>query len=368
MTDESPLKRQKISLSTTTIPTVIKSMELAMSNLISTTHTITSENIPEVPGAFILRSCLTPTECIALATQVKRIHAEWKESRALQQQAYELQHPEKTTSTSSAKSRRKSQHHLPCRVSPLSLANLCARIRPFVSPAAGPNGLASTASVLPPGHEISTFLRCYHYSTGDTSTPHYDKSFTTFIKPEPEPEPEPKTEPTKTNPGLGTETETETETETKLEPAKVAPPSSSSTTIISTQKTKLTKTIKSSGGRRGQLDTFSAYSILLYVNDQFNGGGTTFFKHDPTIRITRRGLTPVPEDVSKLESIVTVVPTLGDVLIFPHGKFPGCHPNPLHEGSIVKDGEKCLIRTDLIYKAPPGRKKKRKKNKKKKGK
>lgn len=101
-----------------------------------------------------------------------------------------------------------------------------------------------------------------------------------------------------------------------------------------------------------QLSAFSGYSVLLYLNDGFEGGGTTFFHPDPTIRITRSGLTPVREDLHKLRAVASVEPRRGDVLIFPHGNFNGCHPNPLHEGSVVTTGEKLLIRTDLVFRAP----------------
>ena len=72
----------------------------------------------------------------------------------------------------------------------------------------------------------------------------------------------------------------------------------------------------------------------------------------------------MPEDMGKLVPHATVVPHCGDVLIFPHGNMNGCHPNPLHEGSTVLSGEKCLIRTDLVYKAAPTKKKQARKQKK----
>ena len=103
----------------------------------------------------------------------------------------------------------------------------------------------------------------------------------------------------------------------------------------------------------GQLLTFSAYSVLLYLNDDFEGGETTFFRHDPGIRVSRRGLAPHPEDVSKLEPISRVRPRRGDILVFPHGKFRGCHPDPLHEGSLIRCGEKVIIRTDLVFAPAP---------------
>eukprot|EP01052_Picozoa_sp_SAG31_P002016 SAG31_NODE_67_length_28318_cov_6.493674_34_plen_798_part_00 len=143
---------------------------------------------------------------------------------------------------------------------------------------------------------------------------------------------------------------------------------------------------------RGALKRFSAYSLLMYLNDDFQGllrarstahersdtnhgslagGCTTFFAPDPAIVISRRGLTPLCERES-LTVVAEVAPRRGDVLIFPHGTHPGCHPSPLHEGSTVcrpvpshsvesmqllvrwswwqvKDGQKLLIRTDVVY-------------------
>eukprot|EP00971_Amphidinium_carterae_P098512 1948197-Amphidinium_carterae.1 len=43
----------------------------------------------------------------------------------------------------------------------------------------------------------------------------------------------------------------------------------------------------------GDLLTFSAYSLLLYVTDNADGGSTTFFEHDSSIRMSCSGLTPL---------------------------------------------------------------------------
>ena len=37
--------------------------------------------------------------------------------------------------------------------------------------------------------------------------------------------------------------------------------------------------------------------------------------------------------------------------MFPHGKHPGWHPDPLHEGSLVRTGYKTIIRSDVVYTA-----------------
>jgi hypothetical protein len=85
----------------------------------------------------------------------------------------------------------------------------------------------------------------------------------------------------------------------------------------------------------------AAFSLLLYLNDGFEGGATTFFADDP-----ERGATPLCERDRLLPC--------GAVLVFPHGAHPGCHPGLLHEGSLVLTGEKLLIRTDILYTpAPP---------------
>ena len=63
----------------------------------------------------------------------------------------------------------------------------------------------------------------------------------------------------------------------------------------------------------------SFYSYLVYLNDGFEGGETTFFTK--------------PE--------VVVKPVLGDAVLFQH---------PLvHEGSIVTSGVKYVARTDIMY-------------------
>jgi hypothetical protein len=278
--------------------TSVAMMEKALASLDPhCTTVLVPEPVPNVPGAFVLRGCLQKEECEPLAEQVRQVHKEWAIANGTRNTNTNTS--TNTTANPAPAPRRKSQHHLPCRVSQSSLSILSARIRPFLSTVAGPTAPSNRATLLPKGEALSSFLRCYHYRVGDTSTPHYDKSYTTH---------------------------------------------------------KMYEGGDSKRKRNGPLATFSAYSVLLYVNDHYKGGGTTFFQHDSTIRVTRRGLTPISEDLNKLIPHATVVPNCGDVLIFPHGNMNGCHPNPLHEGSTVLSGEKCLIRTDLIYNAPPSKK------------
>eukprot|EP00931_Biecheleriopsis_adriatica_P100539 TRINITY_DN75829_c0_g1_i1.p1 TRINITY_DN75829_c0_g1~~TRINITY_DN75829_c0_g1_i1.p1 ORF type:complete len:582 (-),score=120.31 TRINITY_DN75829_c0_g1_i1:19-1764(-) len=101
----------------------------------------------------------------------------------------------------------------------------------------------------------------------------------------------------------------------------------------------------------GALAVFSAYSLLLYLNDSFEGGHTTFFEHDESIVSSCSGLTPKC-DRDSLVTAASVAPCSRAVLLFPHGLRPGCHPNPLHEGSEVMTGEKLLIRTDVLFRMP----------------
>lgn len=59
-------------------------------------------------------------------------------------------------------------------MAPADLAVLAARLRPCLPTQAGP---ANPSLIAPAGAEVSGFLRCYAYQTGDASAPHYDRSF-----------------------------------------------------------------------------------------------------------------------------------------------------------------------------------------------
>ena len=81
-------------------------------------------------------------------------------------------------------------------------------------------------------------------------------------------------------------------------------------------------------------DRWSRLTFLVYLNDDFHGGGTSFY---------------VPsKDVGNLEAF-TVEPRQGSVLIFPHGGSCG---SLVHEGSFCKIGVKYIIRTDVLYSIP----------------
>jgi hypothetical protein len=98
--------------------------------------------------------------------------------------------------------------------------------------------------------------------------------------------------------------------------------------------------------------TATAFSLVLYLNEGFSGGCTTFFAPDPSLVRSARGNTVlVPRDA--LSVAAAVEPRVGDALIFPHGGREGEHPNPLHEGSVIVEGYKCILRTDIVYDASP---------------
>ena len=136
---------------------------------------------------------------------------------------------------------------------------------------------------------ISHYLRLYHYKEGQFSAPHYDIAFHTTTK-------------------------------------------------------------------EGKLVTMSCYSMLLYLNSvsestsptsSNTSGATTFFTTPPNLPVTKSGKTPKVDGPFPIA--LHIQPKIGDCLVFPHGKYPRAYPSPLHEGSIVTQGSKTIIRTDLVY-------------------
>lgn len=81
---------------------------------------------------------------------------------------------------------------------------------------------------------------------------------------------------------------------------------------------------------------YSRFTFLVYLNDEFEGGETTFF----VARKEGEGL-----------EARAVRPRMGSVLVFPHGDAEG---SLVHEGSPVKMGVKYIIRTDVVYDVPQG--------------
>jgi hypothetical protein len=258
----------------------------------------TREPVEGVPGAYVLRGALSNAEATRLAAVVRAAHRSRAERLGLTAQ------PPRTGVTGAGggggdwraeQPRRDSQHHVPLRASRDDMCALAARLREWLPQIAGPPA-GCAAPLAPPGDEISTFLRCYLYKQGDVSNPHYDRSFREHAEP------------------------------TAEAVAKGG-----------------------RGARRGVLRRFSAFSVLLYLNDAFQGGCTTFFAPEPGGR--RGRYTPLCSR-DELAVVASVQPRCGDVLIFPHGtQHPGgrCYPDPLHEGSRILEGEKLLLRTDVVF-------------------
>lgn len=82
-------------------------------------------------------------------------------------------------------------------------------------------------------------------------------------------------------------------------------------------------------------DRWSRLTFLLYLNDDFEGGGTTYFTAD-----AEPGLLHAH----------AVAPRAGNVICFPHGDAEGAL---VHEGSLVTSGFKYIVRTDVLYMIPP---------------
>ena len=81
-------------------------------------------------------------------------------------------------------------------------------------------------------------------------------------------------------------------------------------------------------------DRRSRLTFLMYLNDDFDGGATTFY---------------VPSAGAAGLSAYGVQPRIGTVLCFPQGNLASL----VHEGSAVTRGFKCVIRTDVLYSLPP---------------
>lgn len=81
----------------------------------------------------------------------------------------------------------------------------------------------------------------------------------------------------------------------------------------------------------GYGDRRSRLTFLLYLNDDFEGGDTTFF---------------MPADKVGVVEARGVSPRAGSVLCFPHGDGAG---SLVHEGSAVSVGSKYIARTDVLY-------------------
>lgn len=79
--------------------------------------------------------------------------------------------------------------------------------------------------------------------------------------------------------------------------------------------------------------SMSKLTFLIYLNDDFEDGWTTFFL-------------PSNSDTGHEMEAIRIEPRMGSALLFPHGE---CLDALLHEGSGVKCGYKYVIRTDVLY-------------------
>ncbi|KAK1990462.1 prolyl 4-hydroxylase [Colletotrichum falcatum] len=79
----------------------------------------------------------------------------------------------------------------------------------------------------------------------------------------------------------------------------------------------------------------SLFTFLIYLNDEFEGGETTYFL--PAARDGTLNAYPVR-------------PVMGGVAMFPHGD---ARDAPLHEGTGVRKGAKYVIRTEVEYDVKP---------------
>lgn len=78
----------------------------------------------------------------------------------------------------------------------------------------------------------------------------------------------------------------------------------------------------------------SFQTFLIYLNDDFEGGSTTF---------------PVDNEGDGETGFLEVQPKQGSVLCFYHGHHP---LSQLHEGAVVHSGIKYVARTDVLYELP----------------
>lgn len=108
-------------------------------------------------------------------------------------------------------------------------------------------------------------------------------------------------------------------------------------------------------------ESHSRLTFLVYLNDGFEGGTTTFFLPGVDVPPSVAECAEEPENsvpqsngqrpgrVGRIE-VRKVQPQLGAVLVFPHGSASG---SLVHEGSAVTRGVKYVIRTDVLYSSKP---------------
>eukprot|EP01048_Picozoa_sp_COSAG05_P021982 COSAG05_NODE_4229_length_1612_cov_7.904164_1_plen_248_part_00 len=207
------------------------------------------EDVAGVPGAYVIRGALTQAETAQLGCVVRAAHRRRDENRAASDRAGQAAGGAADI-IADGKARRDSQHHIPIRAEAAALGKLAARLRPWLPPLVGPPG-GCAATLAPPGSEVSGFFRCYHYKEGDVSNPHFDRSFR--------------------------------EHDNTMQVAAEEVGHSTEEGAAAPQQQRNRR------AGRGPLIAFSAYSVLLYLNDDFEGGCTTFFSADDAAKFGRKG-------------------------------------------------------------------------------
>eukprot|EP00931_Biecheleriopsis_adriatica_P079240 TRINITY_DN52643_c0_g1_i1.p1 TRINITY_DN52643_c0_g1~~TRINITY_DN52643_c0_g1_i1.p1 ORF type:complete len:342 (-),score=71.31 TRINITY_DN52643_c0_g1_i1:55-1080(-) len=84
-------------------------------------------------------------------------------------------------------------------------------------------------------------------------------------------------------------------------------------------------------------DRWSQLTIVIYLNDEFEGGPTRFFY-------------PVEGGRRDEHRVAEARAPRGGAVCFFHGEHP---LSPLHEGGLVTKGTKYIIRSDVLYKLAP---------------
>eukprot|EP00931_Biecheleriopsis_adriatica_P074202 TRINITY_DN48318_c0_g1_i1.p1 TRINITY_DN48318_c0_g1~~TRINITY_DN48318_c0_g1_i1.p1 ORF type:complete len:286 (-),score=45.15 TRINITY_DN48318_c0_g1_i1:22-819(-) len=87
-------------------------------------------------------------------------------------------------------------------------------------------------------------------------------------------------------------------------------------------------------------DRTSRMTLLIYLNDAFEGGGTRFFVNPTRPRLGC---------AEPCHHIVRVSPEQGSALCFFHGRH---EQSPWHEGEELGAGVKYVLRTDVLFKLP----------------
>jgi hypothetical protein len=78
----------------------------------------------------------------------------------------------------------------------------------------------------------------------------------------------------------------------------------------------------------------SRLTLLLYLNDDFKGGHTTYY---------------LPSSNIGVMNTQAIIPRMGCIAFFPHGDSK---TSLLHEGSNVTEGSKYILRSEVLYKLP----------------